>query len=227
MFNKRLFMVAAFAVTTIVASQSSAAVSWDISVASGANTAFGWTGGQNNTDRFGDPTVDTTGFLFDNTDNFKATLGESSVTDIARVTIDVATALGGPASSLDMIRIIEWGTFEGDLADVGVQADFSIWRTGPLPPVSISSLSLPNDSTIFNIQDKTWYTERTLLVGDLPNWTVPYTKIQLTVSNTVQVNTGAPAGTFIEKDGMRIIVPEPGTCVLLAMAMIPLLRRRK
>lgn len=229
MFNKRLFAIVALAAITIGINQTQAAVSWDISVASGANTAFGWSGGQNNTDRFGDPTVSVNGFLFESMDNFKATTSLTSVTDFARVTISTLTALGGPAPALDTIRIIEWGTFEGDLADVGVQADFSAFRTAPIPPApySTGALSLPNDNTIFDVLNKTWYTERTLLVGDLPNWSVAFNTVQITVTNTVQVEAGAPAGTFIEKNGMRIIVPEPSTCVLLAIGMIPLLRRRK
>ncbi len=227
MLKKRIFAIAATAVIVTGLNQVQAAVSWDVSVASGANARFGWTGGENNTDRFADPTVDVSGFLFDDPDNFKATPAVSSVTDFARVTIDTALALGGPAAPLDTITIQEWGTFSGDLANIGLQADFSAFRFAPLPPAVTGSLSLPNDASIFDTEEGTWYTERTLTLSELPVWNLPFTKFQLTVTNTVQVNAGAPVGTFIEKQGMRIIIPEPGTISLLAIGIIPLLRRRK
>lgn len=224
MFNKRILAVVALAAFA-VGTNPVQAVSW--SIASGSNARFGWSGGMNNTGRFGNPTADLAGFIFNNPDNFKATTTTSSVTDFARVTIDSALALGGPALPFQTIRIREWGTFDGDLANISLQADFSAFRFAPNPGGVTGSLSLPNDATIFDLLNKTWYTERTLTVGDLPAWNVDFTRFQLTVTNTVQVNAGSPAGTFIKKHGMRIIIPEPGTCALLAIAMIPLFRRRK
>jgi hypothetical protein len=47
------------------------------------------------------------------------------------------------------------------------------------------------------------------------------------VTDTLQVTSTAAAGSFIEKTGMRIIVPEPGSALLVLAGFVPLALRRR
>lgn len=228
MSNKRVVSILAGLAVLFGGSVPAVASSW--TNASGSNARFGWSGGENNTDHFGNPTVTTDGFFFTDPDDFIADVdtGILSVTDFARVTVDVAGATPNPASPIPQITVREWGTFAGDLEDLNLQADFVVFRYSPMPPGSTSTINLPNDATVFDEEEGTWFTEYVLTAGEAgnpPYADQPWSRFQITVTNTVQVDGGAPAGSFIEKMGMSIVVPEPSTLLLL-VGCIPLIPRR-
>ncbi len=195
---------------------------------SGANASFGWSGGKNNTDHFGDPTVTTSGFFFTNTVNYKAQLGTLSVTDYAQVRVNTNNAIPSPATPVTTIRVFEWGTYSGLPSDFTVQVDYSIYRFNPTPVGSTGSLPMP---VWFNPDGK-WYSERWLNVGDvLPpgaqiTWNQPVVDFQIKVTNTIQVTSSAAGdGAWIEKNGMFIIVPEPSCVLLIVLGGFAVARR--
>jgi hypothetical protein len=199
--------------------------------ASGANSGFGWSGGQNNTDRFGNPTVLPSGFYFNNTVNFSATGGGgsgASTTDFARVTVDTAGSVPAGAPLVHSITVREFGPWTNSISaasDFTVQADFAVFRQIPGPPGS--TFSLPMATTFF--ADGTWESERTLTAGEVgnPNFAdVDWRRFQITVTNTIQVNGSAPLGSTIVKSGMEIIIPEPASFLLLLAGFGPLVLRR-
>lgn len=220
-------------------SMDASAGPWTSGMASGSNSAFGWTGGQNNTDRFGNPTVSTAGFFFSNTVNFTATVGtQPSVSDFARVTVDTATAVPASAPLVHQIQVVEFGTWSspnppnaGNLThpDFTVQADFQVFRNSPTPMGTTGSLSYGSGTgyIIFN-GDGTWSASRTLTSGGAspPFSNVDWRKFLITVTNTIQTSGAAPAGSTISKTGMRIYVPEPSTIFFLLAGFGPLVLRR-
>jgi hypothetical protein len=194
--------------------------------ATGSNAAFGWSGGENNTGRFGNPTVSTAGFVFDQMDNFIAQGGggnSASTSDFARVTVDVANSTPPGAPPIHTIIVSEWGTWSVDAGsvptDFSIQADFSVFRFLPAPPGTSGSLTLP---VVFNA-DGTWTATRTLTANAGLDWQ----RFQITVTNTIQVNGTAPMGSFVEKDGMTIYVPEPASVLLVLAGFLPFARRRR
>ncbi len=229
---------------------ASAAVAWGN--ASGSNAGFGWSGGQNNIDPvtgpgFGTPTVYTWGFDFANPVNFRSEGGGGvgdTTEDFARVTMDRALSTPAGAPAFHFIRVREWGTYDlGDYtgdptAYLTVQADFSVFRFSPTPlgntgPVIISSTSAPPVFTPYDAQAPenggTWYADRILVAGEVgnpPYANLDWNKFQITVTNAIQVDGTAPAGSFIDKTGMQIITPEPGSVLLLVAGMGSLMLRR-
>ncbi len=198
---------------------------------SGSNAAFGWSNGTNNTDLFGSPIVTTAGFFFLQPNDFSAQGGDGisdSATDFARVIVDVAGSTPAGAPPIHFITVEEWGTWSlnGSMpSDYSVQADYSVFRFSPAPPGVTGSLSLP---VVFNA-DGTWTAARTLTAGtpgNPPFSDLDWNRFQITVTNTIQVNGTAPAGSVIEKAGMRIIIPEPASVMLVLGGLLPLLRRR-
>jgi hypothetical protein len=124
------------AVLLCTASARGTTIPW--SNTSGSNSAFGWSNGENNTGRFGNPTVSPSGFLFDAMDNFTAQGGGGagmSTTDFARVMVDVAGSTPGGAPPVHSITVQEWGTWSlaaGSVpTDFSVQADFAVFRFLP------------------------------------------------------------------------------------------------
>lgn len=223
----RLIMRLVAAVVLLAGTTAAHASSWTNAV--GANAAFGWESGFNNTDHFGDPTVNTDGFFFTNPVDFKAQLGIESVTDFARVRIDTKDAIPSAADPITVIRVVEWGTYSGQISDFTLQADYSIIRYDPTP---VRNTGLLTADAVFD-PDGTWYWERWLHVGDTvpgfpPN---PFTwvaarEFQITVTNTIQVEPdAAQGGAWIQKNGMVIIIPEPSTLLLLAFSGVVMLRR--
>jgi hypothetical protein len=208
-------------------------------MASGANSAFGWTGGQNNTDRFGNPTVNTSGFFFNNTVGFTATVGtQPSVSDFARVTVDTQTATPVAGPLIHQLQIVEFGTWSspnapnaGNLThpDFTVQADFQVFRNSPTPQGTTGALSYGSGTSyiVFN-PNGTWSASRTLVAGGAspPFSNVDWRRFLITVTNTIQVSGAAPAGSTISKTGMRIYVPEPSTILFLIAGFGPLVMRR-
>jgi len=174
---------------------------------SGSNSAFSWSGGQNSQDHFGNPTVSDTGFRFNNTVGFRAEGGGGSgdsVSDIAQVLL---TATSAP---LSFFTVREWGTWSSDISDSSdfvVQASIAVQSfspPGPAVQVDISGQTLVFDP------DGTWYTQGTITAPG-GGWFVGVFK----VNNTIQVDGVAPAGSFIEKTGMQVTLPEPASIVLL------------
>jgi hypothetical protein len=213
----------------VAASNDAIAVSW--TNASGANSSFSWSGGFNNVGLFGDPTITPGGFFFNDTVNFIAQGGGGSgatATDFARTTVDVAGSVPAGAPPIHFIRVVEFGTWSNDISvesDFTVQADFAVFRFIPGPPGS--TFSLPMATTFF--PDGTWISERTLTAGEIgnPNFAdQDWSRFQITVTNTIQVDGGAAAGSFIEKTGMHIITPEPASVLFLLAAFCPVVMRR-
>jgi len=223
----------------LLSSTDATAGPWTSGMASGANSAFGWTGGQNNTDRFGNPTVSTAGFFFDNTNNFTATVGtQPSTTDFARVTVDTALAVPPTAPLIHEIQVVEFGTWSSPNApapnylthpDFTVQADFQVFRNSPTPQGTTGALGYGSGTgfIVFN-SDGTWSASRTLTSGGAspPFSNVDWRRFLITVTNTIQVSGSAPAGSTISKTGMRIYVPEPSTILFLFAGFGPLVLRR-
>jgi hypothetical protein len=224
-----LYLVGAMGVVGF--SSNAFASSW--SNASGSNSAFGWTGGFNNTDHFGNPTVTPSGFFFDNTVNFIAVNPDGSTgdseTDFARTTFDVAASTPGGAPTISQIIVKEFGTWSSEISqpsDFTVQADFQLFRFVPGPPGTTGPLGM---SVVF-YPNGTWAASRTLIAGapgNPPNSNLPWSRAQITVTNTIQVSGSAPAGSFIEKTGMQIITPEPGSALVMVVGLGTLLARRR
>jgi hypothetical protein len=200
--------------------------------ASGANAAFGWSGGQNNTGRFGDPVVSESGFLFAAPVDFRADGGggvSDSATDFARVTANIATSVPAGAPAIQFITVKEWGTWSQDVSnpatDFGFQLDYSVFRYAPTPLGTTGSIDI---DAMFH-PDGTWEASYTLNAGVAvpPYADKPWERFQITVTNTIQVDGAAPSGSFIEKQGMQIIVPEPATVALLVMGIGSLAIRRR
>lgn len=205
----------------------------DWSNPSGSTPAFGWSDGFNNTDHFGDPTVTADGFLFDNPVDFRAdgggTIGDS-VTDFARVTVDIAGSTPSGAPSIDTIIVKEWGTWSESLGtvpatDLEFMSSFSIFRYSPAPLGATGAIDI--DINYFG--DGTWAAEYVLIAGEAgnpPRADLPWQRFQITVTNTLQVNGGAPADSFFVKEGMQIITPEPASLLLLLAGFGVMTRQR-
>lgn len=225
----RTLLIAGLGLTVVGPAQASP-IPWSNS--SGSNAAFGWSNGENNTGRFGNPTVTTAGFLFNQMDAFIAQGGGgggASTTDFARMIVNVANSTPPGAPAVHQIIVQEWGTWSASAgsvpADFAVQADFAVFRYLPTPLGTTGSLSLP---VTFN-SNGTWTASRTLTAGapnNPPFANLDWRKFQMTVTNTIQVNGSAPAGSFIEKTNMWIIIPEPASLLLVLGGLLPLVRRR-
>lgn len=236
MNSKRIATACAVLVSTALASTQAFAAPWNFN-SSGANAAFGWSGGLNTvgfTDTgipasFGSPDVDPLGFHFRNTFGdmkYHVLVGGDTVDHSSvRVHVNVGDSLPGGAPPVPFIRVRESGTYGGDPADLIVQANFDIleWvtfeSTGPI------DLPLP---TFF--PNGTWTTEYTLTLADAmsrnpfyPN--LPFTEFDIQITNILQVQGSTP-GTFIRKGRVDIFFPEPTTLALLAFFGPLVLRRR-
>ena len=232
--RRRLICAGVAVLVALISSSDASASSW--TSPSGANTAFGWSSGFNNTDRFGQPTVTSIGFLFDQTVNFVAQGGGgtgASTTDFARVTLDTAGSVPAGAPLVHFIKISEWGTWSEDKSqpsDFTVQADFQVFRFVPTPTGTTGVIQFGSNTGYFTFNPNgTWSAERTLTVGEAgnpPRADLDWRRFQVTVTDTIQVASSAPAGSFIEKTGMRIIVPEPTTVLFLVAGFGPLVLRR-
>ena len=126
---------------------------------------------------------------------------------------------------LSTITVREYGVWGGAPSASAVQASFSLMEydnyefTGPL------SLPAPTFNT-----DCTWTTEYTFdLAPGNPlgaPWDSPLAAdFDIEVINIIGVVGTAP-GTFVQKLGMEILVPEPGTLFLLCAGAAVLTGRR-
>ncbi|MBN2563073.1 MAG: PEP-CTERM sorting domain-containing protein [Phycisphaerae bacterium] len=229
MMNKRSALIAVLAaVVCVVQLPASAAVPW--SNPAGANTRFGWSEGQNNDiDLFKSPTITHTGFTFDSIEGFRAERSSptypTSITDVTRVKLDVRNAVGGPAERITDVTIQEWGLWENTGADPSDSSIFNVQTNFRVAPLDAWHLPITQAVPVvyeYDAEDGgTWYGELTI--------TIPYTdvyKFQIQDENILSVDDGL-AGSYIEKLGVRIIVPEPGSLLLLASSCIALLRRSR
>ncbi len=239
----RSLAVSAVAVAIVLVSVSTASAAYPWSNPSGNNARFGWSGGQNNIPPltgpgFGNPTVYTWGFDFASPVNFRSTGGDGSgatTEDLADVIVDKAGSTPPGAAAFHFIKVKEWGTYDlGDFAGnpttyLTVQADFSVFRYSPTPLGNtganiIASVAQPPIYTPYDPGHPelggTWYAEKILVAGTPGN--PPYAdqdwnKFRIKVTDAILVDGAAPAGSFIEKAGMQIIIPEPAS-ILLALA---------
>lgn len=201
---------------SLVAGVAQAATPWD--TPAGNNTRFAWNGGQNtDANYFESPTITDQGFFF-SPSNFRAEvtvagLGDVAA-DVALVDIDVFGADGGGgAPPIDYFKIAEWGTYSGNIADFSVKADANVTRvippTGPTGVLDLAAVSWDYNGP------GTWYTQRTFWLDDPPNWSL----FAVTYSNSIEVEGDAPVGSFIEKNGAIIILPEPSSLAVLLVGL--------
>jgi hypothetical protein len=200
-------------------------VSWPFN-ASGSNARFGWSGGEYNTGKFGVPIVTTAGFFFVNPNNFRSEVPSPlSTTDFARVTLDRAGSTPPGAAPIHFITVEEWGTYAGNVSDLTVQVDFQVFRFSPAPPGTTGPLNFGTGTGFITFNPNgTWSASRTLTAGGAspPFSNLDWNRLQVTVTNTIQVDGAAAPGSFIEKRGMRIIIPEPASMLLLLAGLGPI-----
>lgn len=219
MLNTKSSLLLAVVVCLATTSVAFSAYSW--SDASGANPRFGWSNGQNSdSNYFGDPVISEAGFVFSPT-AFKAEVTTPGVGDVAAdislVDVSVFGAVPPGAGAVTEFRVTEWGTYQGDQSHFSVQADVSVLRLNPYQG-NTGSLDLGwggVDGAIDWDWDGpgTWRMERTDFLDDPLNWNI----FSVTYSNSIQVSGEASLGDFIQKTGAKIIVPEPGTLLLLVV----------
>jgi hypothetical protein len=233
MAAKRLLVMCLLVVVVVVGTGSPvfAATIWAFNP-SGSNSRFGWSSGQHvtlpDTTAHGSPTVNVNGFSFENAYgdmHFRAEAGgKATVNAGVSVRVNIATATPPDTVPIDVIVVREFGTWGGVLPGPSVTADFDITEyvggtnTGPisLPPVTFNA-------------DGTWYTQSTFVPG--PGnplggvWTNPAVLqyFQIRVRNLI--GAGAVPGTFIEKTGLQIFVPEPSSIFFMVL-VLPLAFRR-
>jgi hypothetical protein len=223
--------ICALLIIAVLATTSSVfGANWTFN-SSGSNERFGWSSGKHESlpdgSAFGSPVVDATGFLFNNTYGdmqFLAQVGGPQTVN-AGISVKVNTAGSTPSGAppIDTITVREYGTWGGNLPDLGVQADFNITEyvtgyvndTGPinLPPVTFNT-------------DGTWMTQYVFVIGPSnpfgDPWTgsfnglpvAPLADFKIRVRDLIGAQGTIP-GTFIEKTGMQIIVPEPSSLLAL------------
>jgi len=204
------------------------AIASDWAEPSGSNAAFGWSGGENISDYFGSPSISEEGFVFAPEDFIAevTTEGVGGVAaDQALVTVDTSGASGGPAPAVTEFIVAEWGTYSGDHSYFSIQADVSVLRLVPYQGTT-GSLELGWEGVEGAIDwdwdgPGTWRMERTDFLDNPLNWNM----FSVTFTNSIEVDGIAPVGTFIQKTGAEMIVPEPGSLALLLFGVCVVLRR--
>jgi len=234
MTRQRLLAICAFLAVVVISTNSPAlgATSWAFNP-SGSNARFGWSNGQHVTlpdgAAHGSPTVRETGFFFENAYgdmHFRAEAGtKPTVNAGVSVRVNIATATPPNPTPLPFITVSEYGTWGGSLADLAVTSDFDI--TAYPAGVNTGPISLP--AVTFN-PDHTWVTSYTFTPGPGNPLGAPWTDptilsyFQIRVRNLI--GAGSVPGTYIEKRGLLITTPEPGSILLLAAALPLVIRRR-
>ena len=190
----------------------------------GANSAFGWSGGNNTSDHFGDPGVTPAGFFFHDLDDFRADGGggfSETTADTANVTVDTRDADPVPGPAIDMMLVREWGTWQGDdfAADFVVNASVMLFRQWPLPPSPLGPVMM---TVTHDDEEHTWSAQTVI---ELDAWN----RFDVSVNDSITVNSSAPANSWIEKTGMEIIVPEPTSMLFLlgGFGMLAVRRSRR
>ena len=208
-------------ILALCAVQASAATLWP-SNSSGSNSRFGWSGGEYSTGRFGSPNVDPAGFHFVNPVNFKAERGVlNTATDFVDVNVNVDTATPAPADPLPTILIKEWGIWHSNsgLVSGNVAAGPTTSLTGIRPEAGISAVHSFGSAVTYGPYDSglgygTWYAEYLYtpsLSKPIPE-RLPWVEVVITVTDNLYALS---TGSWIQKDGMEIIIPEPSTVLLL------------
>ncbi len=206
-----------------------AAINWGNGTTSGPhNGVFSWnTGVWDGADAgaFGSPTVSPIGFSYVNEFgdmDYRVDVGES-LNSITRVTINTEAS---PA--LQLIRVVEGGSWAGDNSKITVQPSWDILKFSPGIPGSTGPLDM-SPSVVFN-PDGTWIAQYTLLPGDATplnqDTSLGWGTGILTVTNIVGVAGDASGDTFLDKEYMHVIFPEP-TSVLLWVGLGSVLIRRR
>ncbi|MBX3395354.1 MAG: PEP-CTERM sorting domain-containing protein [Phycisphaerae bacterium] len=233
---KRKAILAIVAFAAVVASSSSVfASAWPVN-ASGTNTAFGWTSGEHldfvpDSTAFGSPAVDELGFFFRNDYGdmyFRAEQGgPNTVHGSVDFEFDIAGSNPGGAGPISQIIFRERGTWGGNLADIQIQYDFSMFSASQLLLIAPESIFAD-----FNM-DGTWEAEYILTPAGataLNQFFAPifgFENAQIQITNILHVS-GSNPDTFVQKTYSSVIFPEPGTIGLLAvLGGVALIRRRR
>ena len=228
MNTKKLALLAQVLVLPVVLAHSPAnAAPW--ANPTGTNERFEWSAGQNTNDMLGDPVNIAQGLFFTGMTGFRAEGGGGvgdSIVDLASAVVNTASVGADP---LNHYNVREWGTWNigGPQGAVNpedvfaVQADVSVLRIQPefwLTQADITDMSL-----VF-FPDGTWVTEGSILSPAEPGeWIEGLFK----ASSSLQVDGAAPAGTWIQLDGVQMTLPEPGSMSLILLGgSLVLLRRR-
>jgi hypothetical protein len=218
MNRTRILAASALLAFTVLTSGSSAfAADWAFN-SSGSNARFTWSQGQHvegypDVTAHGSPVVTVDGFFFNNTYGDMSFRAEAGSKETVQSSVYVYLSANG--APIDQVIVREYGTWGGNPALLGVQADFLVFDWMEFTDTHID---LP--TVTFN-PDGTWVTQYTYY----PNPTL--TEFDISVVNIVSAIGGAGfvPPPFIEKTGLEIIVPEPSTLLLL-VAVAPLLVKR-
>jgi hypothetical protein len=202
------------AIAVLATGPSAFAGSWAFNT-SGSNTRFAWSNGMHmpgypDVTAHGSPSVTQDGFFFTNAYgdmHFRADAGGKET-----VQASVYAYMNVTGAPVDQFTVREYGTWGGDLSALSVQADFLVfdWVT-----FTDTAVDMPDVTFLSN---HTWFTEYSYV----PDPTL--TEFDISVVNMISATNTVTPGTFIEKTGLEIIVPEP-TTILLVLAAMPLLGR--
>ena len=207
-------------------SGSAWAIQFAWSPSADANGMFSYSNGRNEGDvnLLQTPTLTAFGFDFDQTLNFRSEGGGG----VAESTANLAFAqLLSVVDPLDSITVREWGTYsigagQDPLDVLTLDADITLQVFLTTPPwLSVTQHSIDQDFLVFH-PNGTWEARGTL-TPTLGAWQNAW----VTVSNTLVVESTAAAGSFLTKDGMEVLIPEPASLGLLLVGAIPFLRRRR
>jgi hypothetical protein len=202
------------AIAVLATGSSAFASSWAFN-SSGSNARFTWSNGQHlagypDQTAHGSPVVTQDGFFFVNAYGdmqFRAEVGAKET-----VHSSIYAYLSVAGTPVDQIIVREYGTWGGDQAALSVQADFLVYDW-----VAYSDTSVDMPDVTF-LPNHTWFTQYTYV----PDPTL--TEFDFSVVNMISATDTLTRGTYIEKTGLEIIVPEPAT-MLLVLAALPLLVR--
>ena len=213
-------LVSALAMASVV---SAAEFDWSVPAGTAPGATFNYQTGKNVGDAnlYGDPTVLSAGFNFNNTLSFEAVGGGGSAGLANNLTSAFLISTGlGPITQLTVREFGTWSAPGGE-APTDILNFTGIIGLQPISPGGAQQFSIFSNSIIFN-QDGTWTAEGSLV----PN--AGFFMIgSITVENILGVEATATAGSSFEKLGSLVIVPEPTTVALLLAGLGSLALRRR